>query len=113
MEQFLEVPGADDIVIWQTARVTADRMTPGFKTNFIMLFFSEVVLSAFLNAESLSRQATLNSLLGLEKGSSGTFSTHRSKYDSSIAPDFELDVPTEVYVRILIQNIYSVTETSM
>ncbi|XP_052791563.1 glycine receptor subunit alpha-2-like [Mya arenaria] len=78
-----------------------------------MLFFSEVVLSAFLNAESLSRQATLNSLLGLEKGSSGTFSTHRSKYDSSIAPDFELDVPTEVYVRILIQNIYSVTETSM
>ncbi|XP_052795316.1 glycine receptor subunit alpha-2-like isoform X2 [Mya arenaria] len=88
-------------------------MIPGF-TSSLLLVVSEIVFSAFLNAESLSRQATLNSLLGLkEDGTSGNHDANRLKYDSSIAPDFELDVPTEVRVRILIQNIYSVTETSM
>ncbi|WAQ98159.1 GLRA2-like protein [Mya arenaria] len=86
---------ADDFVLLQMTIVIGSRMIPGLKTSSILL------------------QATLNSLLGLEEGTSGTPATNRSKYDSSIAPDFELDVPTKVYVRILIQTIYSVTETSM
>ncbi|XP_052794159.1 glycine receptor subunit alpha-2-like isoform X2 [Mya arenaria] len=89
-------------------------MISGLTTSSILLIVSEILFSAFQNAESLSRQATLNSLLGLkEVGASGTPAASQPKYDSSIAPDFELDVPTEVYVQMLIQNIYSVSVTSM
>ncbi|KAL4230208.1 Glycine receptor subunit alpha-3 [Mactra antiquata] len=55
---------------------------------------------------NMTRQDVLNVLLGLTDDP-------KYKYDSSIAPDFEMNFPTEVYIQVLVQNIYSVSESSM
>ncbi|XP_053400592.1 glycine receptor subunit alpha-2-like [Mercenaria mercenaria] len=68
-----------------------------------------IFVSSFIGclaSGNMSRQAVLNVLLGISEDT-------KSKYDSSIAPDFEKDVATNVTIQILIQNIYSVSESSM
>ncbi|XP_060575011.1 glycine receptor subunit alpha-2-like [Ruditapes philippinarum] len=76
-----------------------------YSTLLVYLLFCVCVCYASGN---MSRQAVLNVLLGVSGNTS-----HLSKYDPSIAPDFEENNPTNVTVKILIQNIYSVSESSM
>ncbi|KAH3831314.1 glycine receptor subunit alpha-2-like [Dreissena polymorpha] len=76
---------------------------------FFTFLWCQVNCSENLNAE-FTRQKILSDILGI---ADPTSTGNKTKYDSSIAPDFELNSHTLVQIKILIQNIYSVTETSM